>query len=124
MGVVDPDRRDMGVRSMRQQARACHHEEIDSQRLPRDVAEIGDFQVEVAAKHVDPDDVADADMPALGEVGVEGDLRWAIVVGRPPRAGDQACPLGSRRRIGQAPVSPQRPGGFRRCRRRFRPAHP
>ena len=62
----------------------------------------------------DPDDVANADMPSLGEVGVERNLRWAVVVRRPPGAGDDAGALRRSRGIGQATITTQGPGGFRR----------
>ena len=52
------------------------------------------LQVDVAAEHVDPDGVADADAPAAGQLGVERHQRRAVVVGRPPGPATMRVPGG------------------------------
>ena len=97
-GAGDPDRGDVRVRRVLQQAGAGHHGEIQRQALPGDVAQAGDLEVDVAAEHVDADRVADADAPALGQAGVERHQRRAVVVGRPPAVRRRCgCPAAARR---------------------------
>ena len=42
-----------------ERVRREHHDEVDGERLPIDLAEIGDARLDIAAEHVDGDGVAD-----------------------------------------------------------------
>ena len=107
------DGRDKGVRGAFEEARAGDHREVDRQRPPGNVAQAGDRQVDVAAENIHPDDVADADAPALGQSGVKGNQRFSGVILWPPGPGGQMGSFRHRGRIGQATVAAQRPLGFR-----------
>ena len=91
-----------------------HHDEIDRQRFPLDLAEIGDPGRDVAAEHIDGDGIADLQAEFAGFLRREGDERLAGIVRRPPG------PLRQRRvfrpvfSIGDAAVAAQDPLAARR----------
>ena len=73
------------------------------------------LQVDVAAEHVDPDGVADADAPAFGQAGIERHQRRRRCSRRGHHwPGDDACARRRRGGVGQAAIAAQRPGGVGR----------
>ena len=63
----------------------------------------------VAAEHVHADRVADRQAEIVGDLLLERDERLAVIVGRPPIAGDDSGILRHRLRIGDAAVAAERP---------------
>ena len=90
---------------------AGDHGEVERQRAPRDVAQVGDLQVDVAAQHVDPDACRRPPRPSPSP----GRRRTRPAAGRRSRPATSARRQPRARRgivpaIGQAAVAAQRPG--------------
>ena len=82
---------EVGLRRRFERARREHDREIDAEPRPIDLAQIGDARGDLAAEQVDGQRVADLEPHAARQLGVERDQRRAVVVGRPPFAGDECA---------------------------------
>ena len=75
--VREGDRGEMRMRRAGEGVGREHHDEVDAERAPFDLAQVGDRRGDVAAEHVDGDLVADLEAEPLGDPAVEGDERLA-----------------------------------------------
>src|SRR3546814_11793260 len=85
---------DVHARRGFEEARREDHQEIDRQGTEVDVAQARDPRGDLAAEDVDRQRVADADVEALRDLGVEAEQLLPPVVGRPPLSGDHLVAIG------------------------------
>ena len=90
------------------------HHEVDRQRLPLDLAEIGDLRGDGPSKNGDRHRVADRQAEFSGFLGGEGHQRFAGIVLGPPFARRQRRAFGQSGSIGDTAVAAQHPAAFRR----------
>ena len=83
------DRVEHRVRRRLDRAWREHEHEVDPERRPVDLAEIGDLCREAATGNIHRDLVADRQAESARRIGAERDERRAVVVGGPPGAGHQ-----------------------------------
>ena len=106
--------REIGMRRAAEGARGEHHDEVDAERAPLDLAQVGDPRSDRAAEHVDRDRAADLQPQGAGQFDIEGDERLARLLRVPPRAFDDARTVGRGFGVGDAPVAIEDPGGVLR----------
>ena len=115
----DIDRGEMGLRRGFEGARGEHDREIDAEPCPFDPTQAGDCRRHLAPEEVDGQRIVDLQAHALRQLGVKGNQRRALVIGRPPAAGDEAGPRRRLGRVGQAAVAAHCPLRLGRDRRRL-----
>src|SRR5680860_305891 len=97
-----------------QRVRREHHDEIDGERLPVDLAHARDLGFDVAAENVDRDLIAELQPKTLGELAVEGNERRPVIAFRPPFAFLDGGGAGHAVGVGQAAIAGEHPAGIGR----------
>ena len=100
-----------GVRCAPKSVGRKHHDEIDGEAAPVDLAQVGDARRDVAAEHVHDNLVAKFQAEPSRDFLFERDERRSIVIRRPPFAFDDIGAFGQCRGISDAAIAFQRPGG-------------